>query len=371
MRIQYDLIQVGLGVMGLSAVEAATRRGLRTLGIEQFESPRHRFGSSHGPTRMIRQAYYEDPRYVPLVRDAYQAWRNLEYWSGKDLLQEGGGLVAGGIGSEVTAGARRAATIHGLPWWPVSSEELRGRYGIALKPNSQALYETHAGVIRAQQAMEVLQQKSVMQGAHLQFETRVLKISGGRGSFHVETSQGQEFTANHVILTPGSWLPQWSGVPIRVEREPVFWFETESPPNVPVFLYEEGSILLYGFPYLPRLGLKVGVHHTGQYTTADGVDRHIHASEIEEMVSYIHRIFPDYRWRLRHAEVCLYTTTPDANFLIGQAGSGIVVGGGFSGHGFKFAPVLGELLVDSALSGENPPDYDLFWPSRFQCPQGQ
>ncbi len=361
----YDVVQLGLGVMGLATVEASSRRGFKTLGIEQFDSPLHAYGSSYGPTRMIRQAYYEDPRYVPLVLSAYRAWSDLEKWASQTLLLPGGGLVVGASSSPVVRGARQSAMAHGLPFDVVGVEELFPRYGLGAGHDTVALFEPGAGVLKAADALHVLHQKAQHQGAEFQFDTRISCISGQVGSFRIATTRGEWIGAEHLIITPGPWITEWLELPVRIERQPVFWIETDDPPEIPAFLYDRGHVLLYGFPYVPGRGLKMGVHHTREYTTPTEVDRVVSPAEIADMLGHMNQIFPGHRWRLRDAEVCLYSTTPDGHFILGQADGGMVVGAGFSGHGFKFAPVIGEMLLDSALSGTNPQDYDLFWPTRF------
>lgn len=367
----YDVVQMGLGVMGLATVEASSRRRLKTLGLEQFESPFHPYGSSHGPTRMIRQAYYEDPRYVPLVLSAYRAWRDLEKWAGQTLLVQGGGLVVGASSSPVVRGALHSASEHGLAVDVLALNEFGPRYGLGGNGDTVALFEPGAGVIKAARALTTLHQKAIQQGAEFQFGTKIAGISGEAGSFRLDTTTGEVIVAEHLIMTPGPWISEWLKLPVRIERQPVYWFETDDPPEIPVFLYDRGQVLLYGFPYVPGQGLKIGVHHTEHYTTPMAVDREVGLEEIAEMVRHMAEIFPGHQWRLREAEVCLYTTTPDGHFIVGRTGAGLVVGGGFSGHGFKFAPIIGEMLLDSALSGTNPKDYELFWPSRFGPPHGQ
>ena len=250
-RNVFDVIVVGLGAMGSAAAAQLAARGQRVLGLEQFDLL-HEKGSSHGASRVIRLAYFEHPSYVPLLLRAYELWNQLEQDTGRSLLTMTGGLMIGRPQSEVVSGSQRSARTHGLRHEMLDAAEIRRRFPPFTPPDGDvALYEARAGVLRAEESLEALQQQAIAHGAELRSNGRVLgwlAKPGGEG-IDMETDAGS-VEARHLVLTPGPWasslfeLPQ---LPLTVERQVLFWFAPVggaaafSPARFPIYIWDVGD----------------------------------------------------------------------------------------------------------------------------------
>jgi sarcosine oxidase len=374
----YDAVVVGLGAMGGAAAFHLARRGRRVLGLDRFTPP-HDKGSSHGKTRLIRQAYFEDPAYVPLVLRAYELWEELGRTSGQTLLHVTGGLWMGRPESALVAGSLESARQWALPHEVLGSEEIRHRFPVFTPdPDVIGLYEERAGVIPPEAAVAAHLQAAVALGAELRFGEPVTRWEKTDDGVAVTTATGVERAAA-LVLCPGPWaadLLGGLGVPFAVERQVQCWFEPNGgvdrflPNRHPVWGWEApDGRMVYGFPAFdgPHGGVKVGLHHGGAICTPQTIDRHVSDAEVEDLVSYLKRAAPALPGRFLRAVTCMYTNTPDRHFVIAihPDHPQVAVAAGFSGHGFKYAPVVGEILADLALDGSTRHPVALFDPRRF------
>lgn len=374
--MQYDVIILGLGGMGSSALYHLAQRGRRVLGLEQFE-PAHSLGSSHGQSRIIRQAYFEDPAYVPLLLRAYENWAAVERQSGKQLLHRTGGLLVGQESSVVIAGATRSAREWGLAHELLEAGEIRRRFpAFAPRPDEVGLFEPEAGALNPEASIMTHLELAAQAGAEVRFGYPVLEWRAlPAGGVQVKTAEG-EFTAERLVITAGAWLGKLApelGLPLQVERNVMHWFEPLAPASdLPVFIVERPDVpLFYGFPDLGGQGPKAALHHSHVLTTPAAIDRTVSPGEGEELRQIVADWMPGVIGSIRRSAACMYTNTPDEHFVIGRhpAHEQVVIAGGFSGHGFKFVSVVGEILADLATTGSTALPIGLFDPSRFGAAQ--
>ena len=365
MPVIYDVIVVGLGAMGSATACHLARRGMRVLGLDRFTPP-HAFGSSHGETRIIREAYFEHPVYVPMVQRAYELWRDLEQESGTTLLHETGGVMIGRSDSDLVKGARHSAELHGLRHEMLTAGEVHERFP-ALHPERDmvAVWEPRAGVLFADACIDAHLAQALRYGAELRYEEPMLRWEPERDGVSVLTAEG-EYRARQLIVTAGAWISAlFPDLPLRVERQVLFWFDALSasemftPERCPVHLWQfDAHRFFYGFPDLGN-GVKVAFHHGGEVTTVDSPRREVAPDELEDIRAAMRRFLPAADETLRATTVCTYTNTPDEHFLIDHhpAHPQVLITSACSGHGFKFSPVIGEILAD--LSQHNQPRFDL------------
>jgi len=365
----YDVVIVGLGAMGSAAAFELSRRGLRVLGLDRYRPP-HSFGSSHGETRIIREAYFEHPIYVPLVQRAFELWRNLERESGTTLLRETGGLMIGRPDSELVEGACRSAELHGLQHSLFSSAEVRERFP-ALQPDDDmiAVWEPRAGILLPESCVTAFLSRARHHGAQLRFDEPVRHWEAD-DHVRVYTSVG-EYRTRQLIITAGAWvsaLLPGLALPFRIERQVLHWFGPAqfsgdfAPDRCPIHLWQfDGRQFFYGFPDLGT-GVKAGFHHGGEAATADAVRRLVTPAEVDAVRAVLRRFLPGADGPLRTSVVCLYTNTPDEHFWIDHhpRHAQVLIASPCSGHGFKFAPVIGEILADLVQNKRPRFDMELF-----------
>lgn len=373
----YDVIVVGLGGMGSAAAAELARRGRRVLGLERF-GPAHDRGSSHGGSRMVRQAYFEDPAYVPLLLRAYEGWRRLEREAAADLLTVTGGLMIGPAGSRTVEGSRASAQRWGLDHELLDAAELARRFPtLAPSPGVVALHEAAAGFVRPEAAITAALAVAQRHGADLRFGTPVSAWAASPGRVRVTSAHGV-FEAGGLVIAGGAWSGELLadlGLPLVVERQVQFWFEplrgVAEFARHPVWIWEtDDGVQPYGFPaHEPARGVKTGFFRMGERCTAEGVDRSVCPAEVELMRSYLADRVPALAGPLLDARTCLYTNTPDEHFVVARHPHApqVAIAAGFSGHGFKFVPVVGEILADLALDGATGHPIDLFRPERFRA----
>ena len=372
----YDVIVVGVGSMGSAAVHTLAARGLRVLGLESF-GPAHDQGSAHGGSRIIRQSYFEGPAYVPLLRSAFEGWRQLQEQSGRDLLRLCGGIYIGDPDNPVVTGSREAAMVHGLPHEVLDAPEIRSRFP-TMRPADHAVgvYEPNAGYVRPEETVLAGVDLARRHGAVLHFHESVTGWKATSGGVEVTTAAGR-YGADRLVLTPGAWAPRLlpGGAPIVVERQIFYWFAPDFTAGVPyesyadghpVYIEEtDGNGLIYGFPMIdgPGGGLKLAFYRQNAgFTTPETIDRTVHADEVDAMRRRAVQLFPHLTGPLVNAATCMYASAPDDHFVIGRLDETpqVVVACGFSGHGFKFVPVVGEIVADLVQTGTTTHDIDLF-----------
>lgn len=371
----WDVIVVGLGAMGSATLHQLAHRGHRVLGIEQFAPPHDR-GSSHGKSRIIREAYFEDPRYVPLVQRAYQCWRELEVESGASLFRQTGGLMLGARDSEVVAGARRSAELHNLPHEVLNADEVRRRYP-AFRPRDDdiGVMEPRAGMLHPELAISTCIDLALADGAEVRTGEALLSWRALGDGVEVTTAHGT-YAAARLVLTVGAWAGQVFrelSLPFTVQRNVLYWFAPVrhavafAPSRLPIFLHElSPELTWYGFPDTGD-GVKVAIHHHGEATEPDALRRAVHDSEVAHMRDIIAAYMPDANGALLATAACMYTNVPDSHFIIDHhpEHANVIVASPCSGHGFKFASALGEVLADMATGVAPSFDTSLFSLSRF------
>ncbi|MEV6654626.1 N-methyl-L-tryptophan oxidase [Streptomyces sp. NPDC051219] len=381
MAAGFDVIVLGLGGMGSAAARHLAARGARVLGLEQY-SPVHNRGSSHGGSRITRQSYFEDPAYVPLLLRSYELYEQLERDTGLDVAMLCGGVMVGPPDSRTVAGSLRSAEKWGLPHELLDAREIRRRFPTMTPTDDEvALYEDLAGLVRPENTVAAHLRLAARDGAELRFEepvTRWETLPGGRG-VRVRTAQGT-YTAGHLVICPGAWAPGLLddlGVTVTVERQVMYWFQPAGgtrpyePQRHPIYIWEDvQGVQVYGFPAIdgPGGGAKVAFFRQGgTVCTPDTIDRTVHPEEIAAMAGQVAPHLPSLPGSFLTASTCMYSNTPDEHFVITPhpAHENTTVACGFSGHGFKFTPVVGEILADLALTGSTHHPIELFDPRRF------
>ena len=357
----YDVIVVGLGAMGSATACHLARRGMLVLGLDAFLPP-HAFGSSHGETRIIREAYFEHPMYVPMVQRAYSLWQDLEKESGTTLLMETGGLMIGECDSDLVQGARRSAQIHGLRYEMLAADEVHKRFP-ALRPESDmvAVWEPRAGVLFADACITAHLTAAGGSGAELHYEESVQRWNSDGDGLRVHTSQG-EYLARQLVFTAGAWISVlFPDLPLRIERQVLFWFDQTSVPEMfspercPVHLWQfDGRRFFYGFPDVGN-GVKVAFHHGGDITDVGAMRRSVTDDEVQDIRVVARRFLTVADTKLRATAVSMYTNTADEHFWIDRDphNANVLIASACSGHGFKFSPVIGEILAD-LVEGRQP-----------------
>jgi len=374
----FDVVVCGLGAMGSAAVHHLARRGQRVAGLERHV-PGHDRGSSHGRTRIIRLGYFEHPSYVPLLRRAYELWRELEAASGRPLLHITGSAEIGQPDGALVRGTLAAAAQHALPHEVLAATELMRRYpAFRLPPDYVAVIQPDGGFLEAEPAISAQVALAMAAGAEIRCGETVQAIephsTGVRGGgVRVVTDRGT-LEADTAIVAAGAWtaslVPKLAGS-LRVTREVMGWLEPMDEAllsKFPVFIMESRHGMHYGIPPYAGAGIKVAKHHHRDETVdPETCDRTVSADDEALIRACIADYLPAANGRLIAAKTCLYTMTPDHDFIIDRLPDApdIIVASPCSGHGFKFAPVIGEILADLATSGGTQHDISRFRLARF------
>lgn len=358
---RYDCIVLGMGGFGSGALYHLARRGARVLAIEQFQ-PAHGRGSSHGETRIIRQAYFEHPDYVPLLRRSYDLWRELESETGRRLMHLCGLMLAGPPDGEAISGAKLAAKLHELEIESVSAVSAAERFpGFRVPEGSEVVFEDNAGYLEVENCVRAHLERAEAQGAALRTGEAVREWSSDGKTVRVRTDRG-EYEAARLIVTAGAWASRLLAdlnVPLTVLRKPVFWHAVTGPEydvagGAPAFYFEMPSGAFYGFPSLDGATVKLAEHTGGEpVADPDQLDRSTSERDSDSVRDFIEQTTPALDPRPQRSSVCMYTMSPDGHFLVDRhpQHANVVFGAGFSGHGFKFTSVLGEALAELALEG--------------------
>lgn len=366
----YDAIVIGVGGMGSATVYELAKRGKKVLGLEQFDIP-HTMGSSHGITRIIRMAYFEDPSYIPLLRRAYELWDSLERESSKTLFIKTGGLDVGAADSRVFKGSLYSCQTHHLKHEVLTGTEINRRFPGYQPPSEiQAVFQPDAGCLLPEQCIMAFVWAAQARGAEIHGREPVLEWSPNGDGVRVRTEHSI-YTADKLVISAGAWagklIPQLAHLVVP-ERQVLIWMQTRrpdlfTPERFPVFILQDDEGIYYGFPEHGIPGFKFGLYnHLKEVIDPDTVDRDRMTEQDEAALRRAaERYFPDGTGPTLSLKMCMFTNTPDEHFILDLHPDypQVAIAAGFSGHGFKFCSVVGEIMADLALDGRTRHDIGL------------
>lgn len=373
--VQYDVIVVGIGAIGSATCAALAARGARVLGLEQYDIP-HARGSSHGETRIIRLAYYEHPSYVQLLRRAYELWDELQTWMDEPLLIRTGSLDIGPENGWVFKGSLQSCLENDLPHEVLTAAETARRFpGYQLQPEALSLFQPDGGFLRPERAIVGQVQRTHARGGVIHAREPMVDWTSDGNGVMVTTTRGT-YRAERLVLCTGAWIQGHSSSLANLsvpERQVLGWFQPSaphlfSPDRFPVFNLENEHGRWYGFPVYGIPGFKIGRYrHRGESGRPEDFDLEPGEGDEQLLVDEVRRTFPEAAGPVMSLRVCMFTNTPDGHFIIDHAPGHprVLLASPCSGHGFKFATVLGEALADLALDGTTRHDLSLFGMSRF------
>ncbi|HZG28613.1 MAG TPA: N-methyl-L-tryptophan oxidase [Ensifer sp.] len=362
MVAEFDVVIVGLGAMGSAAAAFAASRGAKVLGIEMY-FPAHALSSSHGDSRIIRLGYFEDPSYVPLLRRAYENWRALEARLRADILSVTGVLQIGRPDSKIVSGTQTACTMHGIAHEVLDRAEMARRYpAFVLDDEEVGVLDPQGGYLRPEAAVMGYLKLAAEDGAELHFGERVLAIEPETDGVTIRSATGQ-YRARKVIVATGAWIAEL--VPALVPyakpiRQVVAWYQPDDgfmaqPGRMPCFLRDEGDNgSFFGFPAFGVDGVKIGRHaHFREPIDPAKPNAPVNGADTDLLDAFARKRLPQVASQRVRATTCRYTMLPTEDFLIdfSPGNRNVVISSACSGHGFKFASVVGEILADLALLG--------------------
>ncbi len=364
---------VGCGAMGAATGWRLATRGAQVVCFDRH-SPPHSLGSSHGESRIIRTAYFEGPWYVPLVQEAFQLWRDLEQESGSHLLTMTGALMIGPPSAMAVVGAQGAAIEHGLDAHVLDANELRRRYPAhVIAGDDVAVLDVQAGFLLPEDAVSAMIDRIVALDGEVRRGVVVKDVSPHAEGVVVATDETRE-TFDAVVIAAGPWTSELFPLPLSVERQVMAWFEIEAdgagritPERFPVFIRETDGVGVYGMPTLDGTSLKIARHHGGELTDPQTIRREVTDAELDPLRTFATTYLRGVTTRVTRSAVCMYTNTPDEDFVLDLHPDDprIVVISACSGHGFKFAPVVGDIAADLVSYGRTVRDISRFSASRF------
>jgi sarcosine oxidase len=390
MANKFDTIVVGLGAMGSAAVYQLAKRGIKVLGVDRL-SPPHANGSSHGESRIIRQAIGEGEQYVPLVLRSYELWRELEKQTGTELLTITGGLTMESQKSEAVMHGRRdfldqaircAEKFH-IRHEILETVDIRKRYPQFAVTDERAYLEYETGFLRPELCIEAQLDLARKHGAAVQTDEIVVAIeSDGPSGLRVKTSRGA-YSAEKLVIAAGPWIarflpPSYAHL-FKVYRQVMYWFDIRedcrssfAPPGLPIFIWlfaKGGEFGFYGVPPLDGKTIKIATEQFTATTDPDHMQRAVSSEEKQSMYKdYVQNRLPGISDRCGAAASCLYTVTPDSNFVIDvhPDNDRIVIVSPCSGHGFKHSAAIGEALAEQVIDGKSKIDLSSFSLKRFK-----
>lgn len=373
---KHDVIVIGVGGMGSATAYHLARRGVDVLGLERYNIP-HAEGSSHGYTRIIRRAYYEDPSYVPLIERAYDLWDQLADETGREIIHRTGSIDAGLPDDPVFAGSKSSCEEYDIPYEILDGAELADRFpGYQLPEDYRAVYQPDGGFVVPEEAIVGHVEAAQNAGATVRAREPVQGwTETTAGDITVETAQGT-YQAESLVLTAGAWNQKLTDALeglAQPERQVLAWFQPErpdrfQPETFPVWNLSVPEGRFYGFPIYEVPGFKLGkYHHRDEQIDPDSWNREPGPADERLLREFTQSYFPEAAGETMGLTTCMFTNTPDEHFILDTlpAHPQVVVGAGFSGHGFKFASVIGSILADLAVDGETDHPIGKFRLDRF------
>lgn len=361
----FDVVVIGVGCMGSATCRSLAERGLSVLGLERHEIP-HDLGSSGHQSRAFRLAYSEHPDYVPLLKAARRRWLSLNAQVDEPVFFETGGLYAARTGADFVQGSRDAAVTHSVPHQLLTRDEVHGRWpAVRLPDDHEAMFEPGAGMVIPERAIAVQVRLAREAGAEVRSGVEVRSWTSTSDGVAVETSH-DTIHADHLVVCAGAWSQETaplSAAPIRPSRQVLGWVaprDEDALKQLPVWAFElEDASILYGFPLksgLPGpIGFKAARHWAADTVDPDTIDRAEAPRDRDDFEPMLRRFFPDAVGEVTDVRICMYANSVDGHFVVDRhpEHDRVTIAAGFSGHGFKFAPVMGEAIADLAVQGRS------------------
>lgn len=364
----YDVVVLGVGSMGSSTCYQLAKKGYKVLGLEQFDIP-HELGSHFGQSRIIRKAYGEASDYVPLLERAYVNWQSLESETGHQIYYKTGLVYFGPKNDAFLETVKKSSSEYNIPVNQLTEEDCIQKYPqFKLRPDFERLEEPNAGLLTPERSILLYVQQALYNGAVIRTKENVVEWKRENGTITIKTNKGI-YQTKKLIITAGAWSAKM--IPslaqnFKVTRQALAWVQPKKwvdfeLGNFPCWNLIHNGYFFYGFPVLPAgkfggpLGLKLALHYPGENVTdPDMVIRRTKASDETVLIDFLNTYIPNGYHNTLEIKTCLYTNTPDENFMVDYLPNydkDIVIAAGFSGHGFKFTSVIGEILADLAIKG--------------------
>jgi monomeric sarcosine oxidase len=370
-----EVIIIGLGAMGSASSYYLSKKGVKVLGFDTYHPP-HNLGSSHGHTRVIREAYHEGTSYVPIVQRAYELWHEIQNSSAKKIIMEYGGLYLGKDGNYLKD-AKLSAEKYNIPITELNNKEILDRYKVLNPPgNFKGLLENRSGAVFPENSIEYFLENSKSNGSIHKFNERVLSWEKSSNSYKVVTDKGDYFSEK-LIFSSGSWIKNLLpliNIPVKTERQVLLWFEPKKDKEL--FLNRnltntgwdlENGLEFYTQPIIENRGFKVAMHHNGEFISPDNLLRESNQDDIDTIRGFLEEYIPSANGELIDTRVCIYTNTPDFDFILDShpEDDNIIICSPCSGHGFKFTPAIGEICSKMTLNQNIQYDLSEFSLDRF------
>ncbi len=380
--MHYDIIVIGVGSMGASTCYHLANKGLKVLGIEQFGIT-HELGSHTGESRLIRKAYFEHPDYVPLLQEAYQGWKNLESLTKQQFYWPTGIAYFGSAQDEILDGTRHSAQTHNLNLEELTLSEAQKRWPQFNIPSQfECLYEPQAGFITPERTIAAYVDLAKNLGVDIITQEQVLHWDLAQQNIIVQTSKGQ-YTAQKLVITAGAYAQEL--LPDYVRLTPTIQYLGWAQPvnsleykigNFPCWMISEPGAggPYYGFPVMPEAhgghsGIKIALHKRGSTMQQTKNENEAMTKEAALLNTMIKKYLPSVGAEVDQLKKCRYTYSQDEHFILDtlpEYNHQVIIGTGFSGHGFKFVPVIGQALADLTLNGGSKLPIDFLKVSRFK-----
>jgi len=365
-----DVIIIGLGAMGSATSMFLSHNGIKVIGFDSY-SPPHEFGSSLGHTRVIREAYHEGTTYVPIVQRAYEIWFEMNENSKVPIIETYGGLLIGRKTGDIE-NALKSANKYDIPIKKMTTDEISQKFSVLNPPKEYiGLLESRGGAVFVENSINHMLNTALNNGSIHKYNERVVRWSKKSNYYLVETNLGN-YKAEKLVFSSGAWITKLLPtlkLPIKIERQVLFWFSPRKNPdkfksiNMPNSGWDlDNGLSFYTMPNLENRGFKVAMHHNGEFVDPDTLIRESNDSDLKMVRDFLEEYIPDGNGELIDSKVCMYTDTPDQDFLIDSHpdDENIIICSPCSGHGFKFTPAIGEICSSLIINNSTKFDLDKF-----------